>query len=56
MKHLEEANMNYLEHFTFAFKIGITLIILGFIAILHGLIPLVFQTTVSDTIKKIFKC
>lgn len=51
MKHLKDHNMSYFKHLKFAFFIGFSMIVSGFCCIIHGLIPCVFQTAASDTIK-----
>lgn len=45
--HLREVDESYLKHFYFIFWIAFKLLILAFVAIIHGLIPALFPTTVS---------
>ncbi len=51
--HLKEANETYIKHLITAFKIGITMIIGGFQAIFHALIPGILKKSASDKIKKL---
>ena len=51
--HLKKANETYIKHLIAAFKIGITMIIGGFQAILHALIPGILKKSASDKIKKL---
>tara|TARA_Y100001970_G_C13737224_1_gene604422 strand:+ start:96 stop:296 length:201 start_codon:yes stop_codon:yes gene_type:complete len=51
--HLKQANENYSEHLMAACKIGITMIIGGFQAILHAIIPGILTKSASDKIKKL---
>tara|TARA_B100000965_G_C19533504_1_gene732219 strand:- start:233 stop:433 length:201 start_codon:yes stop_codon:yes gene_type:complete len=53
--HLKEVNEKYTEHLIAAFKIGITMILGGFQAILHALIPGILSKSASDKIKKLYE-
>lgn len=44
-KHLKESKCTYLEHYAFAFKAGILMIIGGLVSIIHAFLPCVFQKT-----------
>ncbi len=46
-QHLHDANESYFEHLGFTIKVGGTLMIIGIVAILHGLIPFIFTHTAS---------
>jgi len=52
-KHLKKVNINYFSHGIRVFKVSIILISLGIIGIIHGLLPFVFEETVSKGVKKI---
>ena len=53
MKHLKEHNLSYYRHLKFALFIGFSLVWSGLLCIIHGIIPCVFETRGSDTIKKL---
>ena len=52
-KHLKKHGMSYFAHmilaFTYAYKLGIMTIV----AIIHGILPFMFETYVSDKIKEL---
>ena len=52
-KHLKKHGVSYFAHmilaFTYAYKLGIMTII----AIIHGILPFMFETYVSDKIKEL---
>jgi len=54
-KHLNDANETYIQHFIAALKIGFTMIIGGFQAILHAIIPGILTKSASEKIKKLYK-
>ena len=54
-EHLNKANESYIQHLSAAFKIGIIMIIGGFQAILHSIIPGIFTKSASDKIKKLYE-
>ena len=51
--HLKKHGMSYFAHmilaFTYAYKLGI----MAIIAVIHGVIPFMFQTYVSDKLKEL---
>ena len=53
--HLKKHGMSYLAHmivaFTYAYKLGI----MAIVAIIHGLLPFMFETYVSDKLKELNK-
>lgn len=55
-QHPERAGESYPQHAKFAICCGMKLIILGVLAIVHGLLPFLFETTVSTETKKLTKC
>ena len=52
-EHLNYANETYIQHFKAAIKIGFTMIIGGFQAILHAIIPGILKKSASNKIKKL---
>lgn len=50
LQHPKSIGESYVQHLTFAFKTGGTLLYAGLVAILHGLVPKFHQTTASDTV------
>ena len=53
-EHLNDANETYIQHFKIAIKIGFTMILGGFQAILHAIIPGILKKSASDKIKKLY--
>lgn len=51
--HPNQQNESYIKHAKFALTCGLTLIFLGFIAIVHAIFPFLFETTVSKKIEKL---
>ena len=52
-QHLIEANETYFQHFRTAIKIGLILILGGFQALLHAIIPGILIKSASNKIKKL---
>ena len=46
-KHLENARESYFEHMFFALKISINLILGGFMALIHSIVPGIFTKNAS---------
>ena len=53
-EHLKEANESYFQHLKIALSIGITMIVGGFQAILHSIIPGILTKSTSEKIKKLY--
>ena len=53
-KHLENTDENYFEHMGIALKISSQLLISGYMAFIHALIPALFTTSASNKIKKLY--
>ena len=55
MKHLKDHGLSYGKHmilaFTYAYKLGIMVIV----AVIHGILPFMFETYVSDKLKELNK-
>ena len=49
-KHLENARESYFEHMFFALKISINLILGGFMALIHSIVPGIFTKNASTII------
>jgi len=54
-EHLKAANETYIQHLIAALKIGFEMIIGGFQAIIHALIPGILKKSASNKIKKLFE-
>ena len=54
-KHLNDAKETYIQHFKAAIKIGFKMILGGFQAILHAIIPGILKKSASDKIKKLYE-
>ena len=52
-EHLKSVNESYFKHFKIALRIGILMIIGGFQAIFHAILPGILKTSASDKIKKL---
>lgn len=55
-RHPATAGESYFQHAKFAFCCGVKLLILGVMAIVHGLLPFLFETSASEGIKNLIKC
>ena len=53
MKHLKNHELNYFQHMLLAFTYAGKLALLSIIAIIHGIIPFMFETYVTDELKKL---
>ena len=53
-EHLNSVNESYAEHMSVAFKVGSKMISGGFMALIHGLIPAIFERNASDGIKELY--
>ena len=53
-EHLNKANESYIQHFKAAIRIGFIMIIGGFQAILHAIIPGILTKSASEKIKKLY--
>jgi len=50
MKHLEDAQMNYTMHLSFAWALALKLFLLSLTALVHGIFPFILVHSVSDRI------
>jgi hypothetical protein len=53
--HLDSVNENYLEHMLIAFKVSYNMFHGILLALIHGLIPGLFQTSASNKIKELYE-
>ncbi len=51
MKHLDDVNETYWQHFKFAFRIGLIFFITGVLVIIHAIYPNAFKSVGSDVIR-----
>ena len=54
-EHLNSVNENYFEHMSIALSVGFKMLLGGFMALIHGIIPGVFQTDASNKIKELYE-
>jgi hypothetical protein len=54
-QHLKSANENYFEHMLVAFKVSYNMFCGSLLALIHGLIPGLFQTSASNKIKELYE-
>jgi hypothetical protein len=54
-QHLKSLNENYLKHVLVAFKVGYIMFCRSLLALIHGLIPGLFQNSASIKIKELYK-
>ena len=54
-QHLKSANENYLELMLVAFKVSYNMLYGSLLALIHGLIPGLFQTSASIKIKELYE-
>jgi len=52
-EHPKSVGESYIKHMLFAIKVGLKLILWGFVAIIHAMFPFIFKTYVSSNIKKL---
>ena len=54
-QHLSSVNESYFEHIKVASKVGLKMIHGGLLALIHGLIPGIYQTNASNKIKELYE-
>jgi len=52
-KHLDKAGKTYFQHMAQAWKYAFKLLFAALAGLVHGLLPSLFETTASDTVKKL---
>ena len=55
MKHLKDHGLSYFAHMTVAFCYAIELAIMSVVAVIHGFLPFVFKTYVTDKMKNLIE-
>ena len=53
MKHLKDINMSWSMHLWYALTLAYRLCRLSLIAVVHGLLPFIFTSKVSDEVNKL---
>ena len=53
MKHLKDHGLNYFQHMGVAFCYAVHLAIMLVVAIIHGFLPFLFKTYVTNTMKEL---
>ena len=53
-EHLNSVNESYAKHMSVAFKVGSKMTASGFMALIHGLIPAIFERNASNRIKELY--
>ena len=54
-QHLKSVNENYLQHMLVGFKVSYNMLYGSLLALIHGLIPGLFQTSASNKIKELYE-
>ena len=54
-EHLNSANESYFEHMNIAVNVGFKMLSGGLMALLHGIVPGVFQTDASNRINELYE-
>ena len=53
VKHLRDINMSWSMHLWYAITLATRLLLLSLIAVVHGLLPFIFTSKVSDAVHKL---
>jgi hypothetical protein len=53
LKHPEEKKMSYVEHLKHALTLGLETLCCSIVFIVHGIVPVLFETTGSTMIKNL---
>ena len=51
--HLDKAGKTYFQHMAQAWKYAFKLLLAALAGLIHGFLPNLFETTASDTVKKL---
>ena len=54
-EHLNSVNESYYKHMNIASNVGFKMLSGGLMALIHGIIPGVFQTNASNKIKELYE-
>ena len=52
MKHLDEANETYIQHFNVAFKIAMIALLIAIVGTIHAFLPFLFENTGGKLLEK----
>jgi len=53
MSHLKDINMSWSTHLWYAITLATRLLLLSLTALVHGLLPFIFSSKVSDEVNKL---
>ena len=53
MSHLKDTNLSWGRHLRFASGLALSLFLLSLTALVHGIFPFIFTSTVSDAIHQL---
>ena len=53
-EHLNMVNESYFQHMGVASSVGSKMVLGGILAMIHGFIPALFQTSASERIKELY--
>ena len=54
-QHLYSVNESYFKHMKVAVKVGLNMILAGLMALIHALIPGIFQSNASNKIRELYE-
>ena len=54
-KHLNSVNESYFERMSIATNVGFKMLSVGLMALIHGIVPGIFQTDASNKIKELYE-
>ena len=54
-QHLYSVNESYFKHMKVATNVGLNMILGGLMALIHGLVPGIFQSNASNKIKELYE-
>ena len=54
-EHLNSVNESYFEHMNIATNVGLKMLSGGLMALVHGIVPGIFQTDASNKIKELYE-
>ena len=54
-EHLNSVNESYFEHMNIATNVGLKMLSGGLMALIHGIVPGIFQADASNKIKELYE-
>lgn len=54
MSQIEEGDVTYWQHLSFAARIGLVMVLAGFCVLVHAICPKLFKTTGSDAVRELY--